>query len=240
MAAQSYIKSHKAGWKNAKHADQWESTLSAYAFPLVGNLPVSEVDITLVLKILEPIWTTKTETAARVRGRMESVLDWATARGYRNGENPARWKGHLAKLLPAKAKVAKVQHQPAMRYVDVPEFMAELRDAEDISARALEFTVLTAVRTGEAIGARWSEFDLDDEKVWTIPGLRTKSGRPHRVPLAGRALKLLRRLPCEYGSGFVFPGVSVGQPLSNMSMLEKLRGLRSGLTVHGFRSSFRD
>lgn len=237
-AAQRYIKAHRAGWKNVKHANQWTATLFTYAYPVIGSLPVSAVDTGLVLKVLEPIWTSKPETASRVRGRIESVLDWAAVRGYRSGDNPARWRGHLDKLLPPKAKVAKVRHQPAMPYAELPAFMAELRENASISAKALEFTILTAVRTGEAIYSRWSEIDLDG-RLWIIPAERTKSGREHRVPLCDRALEILRSLPQEKGCEFVFPNAN-GTALSNMAMLELLRGKRPGLTVHGFRSTFRD
>jgi integrase len=247
-AAERYIKAHQAGWKNEKHADQWGNTLSTYAFSIIGSLPVAAVDTALVMKVLQqpvkagkstvPLWNAKTETASRVRGRIERVLDWARVQGMRQGENPARWKAHLDKLLPARTKVAKVRHQPAMPWRDVPTFMGELRANEAISARALEFIVLTATRTGESIGARWEEVDLDD-KLWTIPPERTKSGREHRVPLSDRVVEILKTLPRASG-GFVFPGARAKQPLSNMAALELLRGLRPGLTVHGFRSSFRD
>jgi integrase len=239
-AAEKYIAAHRAGWKNEKHGEQWKRTLENYAFPIMGNMAVASVDTAHVLKVLEPIWNTKTETASRVRGRMESVLDWAKARHYRRGENPARWRGHLDKLLPAKAKVRKVKHHDAMPYGDVPAFVAELRDNDSISARALEFTILTAARTGEVIGARWPEIDLA-AKVWTVPAERTKSSREHRVPLTERAVEILASLPREEGNDHVFIGARKGKGLSNMAMLELLRGMvENGLTVHGFRSSFRD
>jgi integrase len=239
-AAQRYIDAHKAGWRNPKHASQWSATLELYAYPVVGTLPVGAVDTALVLKILEPIWSVKTETASRLRGRIEAVLDWATARHYRQGENPARWRGHLDKLLPAKTKVRKVRHHDAMPYVDIPAFMAELRRQDCISAHALEFTILTAARTGETVGATWDEIDLLT-KVWTIPGERTKSGREHRVPLSDRAAELLGKVSREDKNPFVFLGQRAGQGLSNMAMLQLLRGMKGdGLTVHGFRSTFRD
>jgi len=240
QAAERYIKAHRAGWKSPKHADQWESTLATYAYPLFGSLPVAAVDTGLVMRVIEPIWTGKTETASRVRGRIEAVLSWATVRGYRDGDNPARWRGHLDKLLPAKTKVTKVRHQPAIPYAALPEFLVSLRAADSISARALEFTILTAARTGETINARWDEIDFD-AKLWTVPGERTKSGRAQRVPLTKRAVELLKTIPRERGSAFVFPGVRKGRPLSNMAQLELLRGMKgNGFTVHGFRSSFRD
>jgi integrase len=243
-AAEKYITAHRAGWKNEKHGEQWTATLRTYAYPVIGELSVAAVETSHIMKILDdndnPLWTTKTETASRVRGRMEAVLDWAKARHYRTGENPARWRGHLDKLLPAKSKVRRVKHHDAMPYADVPAFVADLRDNDSVSARALEFTILTAVRTGEAIGAKWSEFDFA-AKVWTVPGERTKSGREHRVPLSDRALEILASVPREDGNEHVFIGGRKGAGLSNMAMLELLRGMvENGLTVHGFRSSFRD
>ena len=177
-----YIKAHEAGWRNPKHRAQWRATLETYAFPYFGDLSSAAVDTGLVLKALEPIWTAKPETASRVRGRIESVLDWAAARGYRQGENPARWRGHLDKLLPARRKVRAVKHHAALPWSDLPGFMADLRQREGIAARALAFAILTAARTGEVIGARWDEFDLA-ERLWTIPGERMKAGKPHRVPV---------------------------------------------------------
>lgn len=241
QAAERYIKAHEAGWKNPKHADQWRNTLATYADPVIGPLSVAKVDTAHIIQIIEPIWTGKTETASRVRGRIESVLDWATARRYRSGENPARWRGHLDKLLPARSKVKKVRHHPAMFYTDLPEFMQRLRALDSISAKALEFTILTAVRTSEAIGAKEAEFDLK-AKVWTIPAERMKASRPHRVPLSDRVLEILEMTPREANNPYVFPGAKRGKPLSNMAMLELLQGMEGteGLTVHGFRSTFRD
>ncbi|TPN28364.1 DUF4102 domain-containing protein [Mesorhizobium sp. B2-3-3] len=241
QASERYIAAHKAGWKNAKHAEQWKNTLETYAWPTIGDLPVAKVETAHIMQILEPIWTEKTETASRVRGRVEMVLDWATARHYRSGDNPARWRGHLDKLLPARSKVAKVEHHAAMPYVELPAFMARLRKMDSISARAVEFTILNAVRTGEAIGAKEGEFDFAN-KVWTIPAERMKAGKPHRVPLSDRAITLLEALPREAGSPYMFAGARPGKPLSNMAMLELLRGMEGidGLTVHGFRSTFRD
>ena len=239
-AAEKYIAAHRSGWKNEKHGEQWKKTLENYAFPIIGNMAVASVETAHVLRVLEPIWNTKTETASRVRGRIESVLDWAKVRKYRTGDNPARWRGHLDKLLPAKTKVRKVKHHDAMPYTNVPGFVDELRALDHISARALEFTILTAARTGETIGARWSEIDMS-AKVWTVPGERTKSGREHRVPLSDRALEILAGVPREDGNDHVFIGGRKGSGLSNMAMLALLRGMiENGLTVHGFRSSFRD
>lgn len=239
-AAERFIAAHKAGWRNPKHAEQWRSTLAAYAFPVIGDMSVAAVETAHILKVIEPIWATKTETASRVRGRIEVVLDWAKARHYRQGDNPARWRGHLDKLLPAKTKVRKVRHQPAMPYGKMPAFMDELRGQPSVSARALELTILTAARTGEVIGASWPEIDFA-AKVWTIPGERPKSGREHRVPLSARALAILLDLPRVTVSDYIFPGAAPRRPLSNMAMLELLRGMNGGgFTVHGFRSSFRD
>lgn len=238
-AAEKYITAHRAGWKNAKHSEQWRNTLETYAAPVIGKLNVADIETAHIMKVLEPIWTEKPETASRVRGRIEKVLAWATARGLREGDNPARWRNHLDHMLAPRAKVQKVRHHPAMPYADLPAFMERLRDVDFISARALEFTILTAARTGETIGAKWDEIDIEN-KVWTVPGDRMKSGREHRVPLSDRALEILNLLPRE--GDFVFPGARKGRPLSNMAMLELLRGMEGteGLTVHGFRSSFRD
>jgi integrase len=183
LAARQYFDTHERKWKNAKHRAQFLSTLSTYAFPKIGHLPVAAIDTGLVLKVIEPIWGDKTETANRVRGRIESVLDWATVRGYRSGDNVARWRGHLDNVLPARGKVARVEHHAALPYGELPLFLSGLRIREGIAARALEFTILTAARTGEVIGARWSEFDLD-AAVWTIPAARMKGGREHRVLLS--------------------------------------------------------
>ncbi len=238
-AAEKYIAAHRPGWKNAKHGDQWEATLSTHAFPKIGDRDVAEIGTADILGVLEPIWPTKTETASRVRGRIERILDWAKVRGHRTGENPARWRGHLDKLLPARRKVRPVRPQPAMAYADVPAFVTRLRTVQGISARALEFTILTAVRTGETIGAAWPEIDLA-AALWTIPAVRMKGGREHKVPLAERAIEILADLPRERGNDHVFIGARKGRGLSSMAMLETLREFESGLTVHGFRSSFRD
>lgn len=239
-AAEQFIADHEAGWRNAKHAAQWSATLGSYAFPIIGSASVAAIDTPHVLQVLEPIWREKPETASRVRGRIEAVLDWAAARRLRSSENPARWRGHLDKLLPAKTKVRAVRHHPAMPFAEVPKFAAELRTKGGISARALEFAILTATRTGEVIGAKWPEIDLD-ACVWTIPRERMKSGREHRVPLSPRASEILIALPRVKGDEYVFPGGRKGSGLSNMALLELLRDMRGqGLTVHGFRSSFRD
>lgn len=236
--AEAYIEAHRPSWKNPKHAAQWPSTLKMYAYPVFGNLPIADIDTALVMKAIEPIWSEKPETAGRVRGRIESVLDWATARQYRQGENPARWRGHLDKLLPARGKVRRVKHFAALPYKQLPAFMETLRANYSISSRALEFTILTAARTGETIGAVWSEINLDD-KVWILPPDRMKAGKEHRIPLSERAVEILEALPRE--GEYVFPGGRAKAPLSNMAMLNALRRLDDRkLTVHGFRSTFRD
>jgi integrase len=238
--AQRYIMAHRDSWKNAKHAGQWSATLEAYAFPTIGKLPVASIDTTLVTKALEPIWTAKPQTASRVRGRIESILDWATARGYCQGENPARWRGHIENLLPKTSKLARVEHHAALRYVEIGAFMAELRCQDGVSARALEFAILTAARTGEVLGARWDEIDLA-EKVWTIQPSRTKTGKEHRVPLPQRALDILNEMRIVRQGELVFPGRRRGRPLSHQAMLRMLATMkRADLTAHGFRSTFRD
>lgn len=240
QCANAYIDSHRAGWKNAKHADQWKNTLATYAFPVFGQLPVAAVDTSLVMKALNPIWTTKTETASRVRGRIESVIDWATTIGYRQGENPARWRGHLQNLLAKPSKIKKVEHHAALPYAEIGAFIAELRTQEGFAAKALEFCILTAARTNEVIGAQWPEFDLK-AGTWIIPAGRMKAEREHRVPLPDRAIEILRNLNKQRLGAYVFPGLKVGKPLSNMAMLAVLERMkRDDLTVHGFRSTFRD
>ena len=237
--AERFIASNEAGWRNAAHRKQWPASLASYVYPVFGDLPVAAIDTALVTKALEPIWAVKPETAGRVRGRIETVLDWAKAREYRNGENPARWRGHLDKLLPARRKLQRVIHHPALPYVELPAFMAQLRTRNTIPARALEFTILTAGRTSEILGARWDEIDLSDSCCWTVPADRMKAGRAHRVPLSERAAEILESLP--RGSEFVFPGQRGGKPLSTMAMWLVLRHLgRDDVTVHGFRSTFSD
>jgi integrase len=238
--ATAYIDAHKAGWRNAKHIDQWSNTLTTYVGPVFGSLPVHAVDVGLIMKALEPIWQTRSETASRLRGRIEAVLDWAAVRGYRKGDNPARWRGHLDKLLPARSKVQRVEHHPALPYDQLADFVAMLRTQEGIAARALEFLILTATRTGEVIGARWDEIDLG-EKIWVVPPARMKAGREHRVPLSAAAMAILEEIKKVRESDFVFPGGKKGKPLSNMAMLAVLKRMdRRDLTNHGFRSSFRD
>lgn len=237
-AAERYIASKSDGWRSEVHKAQWASTLKMHAAAL-SDMDVSTIETAHVMSVLEPIWRTKTETASRVRGRIEKVLDWAAFHKLRAGENPARWRGHLDQVLSARSKVAKVKPHPAMPYVAIGGFMATLRALDSTSARALEFTILCAARTGEVIGARWDEIDLAG-KVWTIPAGRMKAEKEHRVPLSERAVAILKALPRE--GEYVFPGAKKDKPLSNMAMLELLRGMKGvpGLTVHGFRSTFRD
>ena len=237
--AQRYIASREAEWKNEKHRQQWESTLRVHASPHFGSIYARRIDTPMVLKALEPIWKTKTETATRVRERIERVLSWAATRGYREGENPARWTGHLEELLPNPAKLKKVKHHPALPFSEVGTFFAALRKQEGVAARALELTILSGCRTGEVLGATWDEVDLPN-RIWTIPPERMKSGRPHRVPLVRATEELLKRQVGQ-DAVFVFRGAREGKPLSTMAMLMILRRMnRTDLTVHGFRSSFRD
>lgn len=239
QCAEKYIEAHRASWKNAKHRQQWTNTLATYAAP-INTLPIAGIDTGLVLECLEPIWHQIPETASRVRNRMELVLDWATARELREGANPARWRGHLDKLLPRKSKVAPVKHHPAMPYQEIPEFMAALRERNGIAAAALEFTLLTATRSGEALGARWKEVDFD-KGTWTIPGERMKAGKTHTVPLSDRATAILRDMEAIGINEFIFAGAKAGKGLSNMAMTNTMRRMDYGrYTVHGFRSTFRD
>jgi integrase len=244
--AEQYITMQEPGWKNPKSPNQWRASLKAYAYPTIGNLAVAEIDKALILKILEPIWTTKTVTATRVRGRIESILDWARAFDLRQGDNPAAWSGHLEHLLPAPSQVAPVKHHAALPYADLPGFMAKLRAKEGVSARALEFTILCAVRTGDTIGAKWSEVDAS-HRLWTVPGARLKGEkgagkRDHLIPLSRRACEiLLEELPKE--GDFIFPGGKEGAGLSNAAMSELLKGMGysgDAATVRGFRSTFMD
>lgn len=239
QCAEAYVAAHRSGWKSPKHAKQWESTLATYAGPVVGSLPVAAIDTPLVLKILEPIWTTKNETASRLRGRIESVLDWATVRGYRIGDNPARWKGHLDTLLAAPAKVQKVEHHAALPHEQIGVFMTDLKSREGIAAMALQFAILTACRSGEVRSASWREIDLET-KVWTIPADRMKAGKEHRIPLSDAALAILQAVPRMVDNPLVFPAPR-GGTLSDMTLTAVLRRMERGdLTVHGFRSTFRD
>jgi integrase len=243
--AEGYIAAHKSGWKSDKHAGQWQATLETYAYPVIGNLPVQMVETAHVMKIIEPIWQTKTETANRVRGRIEKILDRAKALKLRKGENPAAWRGHLDQLLPKKSQVAPVENFPALPYSELPAFMAKLRAKEGVSARALEFTILTVARTGDTIGATRREINKT-EKLWTVPAARVKGKkgarkRDHVVPLTKQALAALDAVPRE--ADFVFPGGKEGAGLSNAAMSELLKGMGYSpeyATVHGFRSTFKD
>ncbi len=242
QAATQYIEANSPAWRNAKHAAQWESTLKRYVTPVFGSLAVQQIDVALVLKVLEPIWSKKTETAGRVRGRIETVLDWAAARGFRSGENPARWRGHLDKLLPKPSKLRAVKHHAALPYDGIPAFMAALSVQPGTAARALEFVILTAARTAEGIGASWPEVSSSDA-IWTIAGERMKAGKEHRVPLSNRAAGLLKRMETapDASETYVFAGGKSGRPLSNMAMAELLKRMgHDDITVHGFRSTFRD
>jgi integrase len=236
-ASKQYIAAHAPGWRNPKHRQQWSNTLRDYATAL-SDMHVDRIDTPHIIKCLEPIWATKTETATRVRQRIESVLDYCTARGFRKGDNPARWKGHLDNLLAAPNKLAKVEHFAALPWRDMPEFMAKLRAAEGMGARALEFAILTAARSGEVRGAMWEEIDLDAAR-WTIPAERMKAGREHVVPLSAPAVKLLREMPRFRGVAYVFPSPK-RTPLSDMTLTAALRRMKVNATAHGFRSAFRD
>ncbi|KJJ95207.1 integrase [Burkholderiaceae bacterium 26] len=238
--ATAYIDAHRLGWRNAKHVSQWENTIAAYANPVIGSLPVQTVDTGLVMRILEPIWSVKPETASRLRGRIESILDWAKVRGFRQGENPARWRGHLEALLPARSRIRAVKHHAALPYQEIGQLMADLQDQPGIASLALAFTILTAARTGEVIGAKRAEFDLK-ERVWTVPAERMKARREHRVPLSSAVISLLSAAEPYQVDDYVFPGARPQKHLSNMAMLMLLKRMgRADLTAHGFRSTFRD
>ncbi len=236
-----YLDAHGDAWRNARHRLQWHATLEKYAHPVIGAMDVAAVNTALVLRILEPVWKVKTETASRVRGRIEKVIDWATVRNYRSGENPARWKGHLDKLLARRSKIAPVKHFAALDYHQVGEFMQDLRKQEGVGARAVEFAILTAARSGEARGARRDEFDLA-ARTWVVPASRMKGGKEHAVPLSDAAVAVIEKMNAMPRLGdFVFPGLKEGTMLSDMSLGAVLKRMgRSGITVHGFRSTFRD
>ncbi|MBH1944990.1 integrase arm-type DNA-binding domain-containing protein [Erythrobacter sp. YJ-T3-07] len=234
--ATAYIAANEESWRNPKHRQQWRNTLDTYVYPVIGDLPVAEVETAHVLKILEPIWKGKAETASRIRGRIETVLDSAKARGYRQGENPARWRGHLSQILPARTRLSRGHHK-ALPYEELPAFIRALHKREAVAALALEFTILTAARTGEVIGANWAEVDLD-RAIWTIPADRMKAAKEHRVPLSSRAVAILESLQ-PLGSDFLFPGAKGGK-LSGMAMGMLMRRMKVDATVHGFRSGFRD
>lgn len=240
QAAEKYIAAHEPGWRSSKQSGQWRASLANYGSPVLGRMLVRDIETAHVVTVLErdSLWTTKTETATRVRRRIENILDWATVRGYRSGANPARWRGHLDKLLPAPSKVARVENFAALPFAEIGDFMTRLRAAPGMGARALEFAILTATRSGEVRGATWSEINLD-EGVWVVPGARMKAAKEHRVPLSKAALDLLRALPQVDGTDTVFPGAK-NRPLSDMTLSAVLRRMGLNVTVHGFRSTFRD
>jgi integrase len=237
--AEQYIAQHEAGWKNAKHAAQWTSTLETYAFPTIGNMVAADIDTPSVLRVLQPIWTDKSETASRLRGRIEAVLDFATAKGLREGPNPARWKGNLALTLPAKRKISTVKHHPAVPVKDMPSFFKALRSREGMAARALEFLTLTAARSGEVRGAQWNEIDLT-KKIWVIPAERMKAKREHRVPLSKQTIVLLKALPTKNTGALIFPSNKPTSKLSDMALTAVMRRMEIEAVPHGLRSSFRD
>lgn len=239
-AAAAFIEANSPAWRNAKHGDQWRNTLATYASPVIGALPVSVITTAHVLRVLTPIWTTKTETATRVRGRIEKILDWAKVQGYRTGDNPAAWRGHLSEALPTPSKVADAGHHAALPWVEIGAFMVTLRAMQGAGARAMELIILTATRTSEVLNAKWTEFDLD-AGLWVIPKERMKGFREHRVPLSVAALAVLDNAKAESTGGeYVFTGRKLAA-LSNMACLQTLKRMgRSDLTVHGFRSTFRD
>ncbi|MEO6092900.1 MAG: integrase arm-type DNA-binding domain-containing protein [Novosphingobium sp.] len=234
--AEAYISANEGSWRNDKHRQQWKNTLATYVYPVIGEFPVAEVGTAHVLQILEPVWKAKAETASRVRGRIETILDAAKARGYREGENPARWRGHIAQILPARARLTRGHHK-AMPYDAIPEFVGKLRKREAVAALALEFTILTAARTSEVLGATWAEVGLD-KAIWTIPADRMKAAKEHRVPLSPRAVEILEAVK-PLGKAPLFPGERGGK-LSGMAMTMLLRRMKVDVTVHGFRSGFRD
>lgn len=238
QAAEQYIRAFEGGWKNPKHIDQWRNTIATHATPIMGSVPIAEIDDALVLRVLEPIWRTTTETATRLRGRLEKILDWAKANKMRTGDNPAKWVGHLDKLLPDPSDIAPVVNHPSMPHTEIGAFMKELRALPGVSALALEFIILTASRTSEVLGAKWSEIDTS-AAVWTVPAERMKAKKEHRVPLSKDALAVLKKAKA-LGGEYVFPGRKPNTPQSNMSCLALLRRIgRTDIVVHGFRSTFR-
>ena len=240
-AAKAFIDANSPAWRNAKHSDQWRNTLTTYASPVIGKLPVPKIETSHIMRILSPIWTTKTETATRVRGRIEKVLDWAKVQGYRTGDNPAQWRGHLSEALPKPSKVATEDHHAALPWSEIGAFMVALKAMQGAGARAMEIIILTATRTSEVLNAKWSEIDLD-AKLWTIPKERMKSFKEHRVPLSDAVIALLTVIKAaSTGNGYIFPGKKKDTALSNMACLATLKRMeRTDITVHGFRSTFRD
>jgi len=241
QCAEAYIEAYRHSWSNDKHAAQWTSSLETYAYPALGDTSVQAVDTALVLKVLEPLGATKPSTAARLRGRIENILDWAKAKGHRTGENPARWRGHIEIMIPPLAKKKVVRHHKALPYREIEGFMAKLGEQDCMTARALELLILTATRSGETIHARWQEFDLD-AGIWTVPAERMKARKEHRIPLSTATRNMLVNLARDPDSDFVFPGAKRGKPLCHIALLSLLRrmGYARRITAHGFRSTFRD
>jgi integrase len=237
--AARYIESHSPSWKNPKHISQWISTITMYANPVIGELPVADIDTTLVLKVLEPIWYAKTETASRLRGRIEKILSWAAVRGFRSKENPAIWRGHLDQLLPKRTSIQPIVHFEALPFTEIPEFCEKLRKNTDIGALALEFAILTATRTNETLKAKWQEINFE-KKFWLIPAERMKAKKEHKVPLSPRALEILQPMRFISNGDYIFPGRKNGKPMSDMALLMICRKMNYNVTVHGFRSTFRD
>lgn len=237
QCAAEYIESHGAGWKGDKHVKLWKGTLARYAEPVIGDLPVASIDTGLVLKVLKPIWESKTKTAVDVRLRIELILNWAKTHGYRDGENPARWKGHIKNALPDPSKVAKVKHLAAMPYGEVPDLVAKLRQDTSTAAAALEWTILTAVRSDNTFAATWPEVDIEN-RVWTIPAARMKADADLRVPLSDRSIEILKKR--DRSTNYIFSGQNPKKKLPHQKMLKALAAIRAGFTVHGFRSTFKD
>lgn len=237
--AEKYIATHQSAWSNEKHINQWRNTLATYAYPVIGNLAVQDLGIEDILQVLEPLWESKTETATRVRQRIEKILDWAQTMGFRGGENPARWQGCLIHVLPSPTKIKKVRHHPAMAYSDLPAFYAELRKMDTQVAKVLAFLILTAARSSEALGARWDEISLEESR-WEIPAERMKARRPHAVPLASKTVAILKEAALySHNQPLVFPGLKGDKPLSDTALRKLLQASHPGLTLHGFRSTFR-
>jgi integrase len=239
QAADQFIAANEPGWRNGRHRGQWRASLATFASPVIGRMPVADIGVPEVMRVLEPLWREKTETGSRVRGRIERVLDWAKVRGYRTRENPAQWRGHLDKLLPARRKVQKVKHHAAVAIDDLPAVYARLADLSSMTALALRFAILTAARAGEVTGARWSEIDME-AKVWTVPSDRIKAGKTHRVPLSREAMAILARVRATATGIFIFPSRVAGRSLSVTSQLKVLKAAGCDATVHGMRASFRD
>lgn len=237
-AAAAFIDAKSLEWRNPKHTAQWAATLATYAYPTIGRMQVRDVALPQIINILEPIWQTKTETATRLRGRLEAILDWATVRGYRSGDNPARWKGHLDKLLASPKKLTRVKHHRAVDVADIGKFMTDLRQRDGVAARALEFAILTAARSGEVRGMQWDELE-PATKTWTVPAERMKAGKEHRVPLSDKAMAIVDAMPKVDGNDFVFVSPR-GNQLSDMSLTEVMRRMNVDAVPHGFRSTFRD